>query len=318
MNYQHVRAFCAIVAEGSFSRAACTLHLTQPTVSAQIQALEKYLGARLFERSAQGIALTQAGREFRPYALQLLQMADRAREAVEQMQGLARGRLEVGACAVPGHYLLPRALVCFKEHAPGVEVSLSVADGGEIRAAVQEGRFELGVVGEKSRDDGLVFEPVFRDDLVAVVRPCHAFCERDALSPDDLARTPLLMPARGSGSRAAVERAAGRSGLAPERLRVWMELGSVEAIKLALRSADALALLSRCSVDDELRAGKLRALPVEGMDLRRTFFLCRRTRGVLSAASERFREQLRHPDRDPGSSIRATEAARPRLPVAAR
>src|SRR5437868_2521193 len=96
MNFQHVRAFCAIVAEGSFSRAADTLHLTQPTVSAQIQALEKTVGTRLFERSAQGISLTQAGRLFHGYATQLLEMAGRAQEAMEHLQGLARGRLELG------------------------------------------------------------------------------------------------------------------------------------------------------------------------------------------------------------------------------
>src|SRR5205823_9222469 len=86
MNFHHVRAFCRIVAEGSFSRAADKLHITQPTISAQVQALEQHLGTRLFERSAKGIALTQAGRVFHGYAEQILEIAGRAEEAIEQLR----------------------------------------------------------------------------------------------------------------------------------------------------------------------------------------------------------------------------------------
>src|SRR5687767_2331147 len=108
MNFHHVKAFCTIVAEGSFSRAAERLHLTQPTISAQIQSLEKQLHTRLFERSAQGISLTQAGKEFHPYAIQLLELSERTEQAILELQGLTRGRLELGASSVPGHYVLPR------------------------------------------------------------------------------------------------------------------------------------------------------------------------------------------------------------------
>jgi DNA-binding transcriptional LysR family regulator len=293
MNFQHVRAFCAIVDEKSFSRAADSLHLTQPTISSQIQALEKYLGTRVFERSAQGIALTQAGRTFRPYAFQMLELAERAREAVEQVQGLARGQLEVGASSVPGHYILPPLLVDFKQRAPGVTVALTVANSHDIRTGVHDGLFELGVVGEKVRDERLTFEAVLEDELVAVMRPSHPLAERPALCPAELMEWPLILREQGSGTRATFERALGRAGLPLERLKVWLELGSTEAVKAAVRTTDAISVLSRWAIDDEVQSGLLKAAPLAELDVSRSFFLVWRTHGYLSIASERFSELVR-------------------------
>ena len=122
MNFQHVKSFCYIVSEGSFSRAAERLGLTQPTISAQIQSLEKGLHTRLFERSAQGISLTQSGRVFHNYALQIMELTSRAEQAMDELQGMTRGRVELGASTVPGHYVLPQALALFKSSAAGVHV----------------------------------------------------------------------------------------------------------------------------------------------------------------------------------------------------
>src|SRR5436190_20824668 len=132
MNFQHVRAFHTIVAEGSFSRAADVLHITQPTISAQVQALEQHLGTRLIERSAKGIALTQAGRVFHDYAAQILELAARAEEAIEQLRGLERGRLELGASTVPGHYILPAALAEVKASHPAIDVTLCVGHSHDV------------------------------------------------------------------------------------------------------------------------------------------------------------------------------------------
>src|SRR5439155_9207158 len=143
--------------------------------------------------SAQGISLTQTGRTFHAYATQLLELSSRAEEAVEQVHGLARGELDVGASSVPGHYILPRSLVRFKQCAPGVRISLRVGNSQEIRQGVHDGQFELGIIGEKVRDERLTFEAILSDQLVAVMRPDHALGDRSSLSLDDLARCSLIM-----------------------------------------------------------------------------------------------------------------------------
>lgn len=293
MNFQQVKAFCTIVTEGGFSRAAERLHLTQPTISAQIQALEKSVRCRLFERSAQGISLTQAGRVFQPYAIQMLELSERAIEALDQLQGLARGLLEIGASTVPGHYLLPGALARFKEQNAGVEVSLVVANSQEVRSGVREGRFELGVVGEKVRDERLHYTPVARDSLVVAMRPDHPMAPRTELSLQDILAYPLVLREPGSATRHTLERALAdleKRGGAPggARLQVFLELGSAEAAKMAIRSTDAVAVLSEWSVRDESQTGLLRTAPIAGLDLGRDLYLVWREHGCLSVASEAF------------------------------
>lgn len=288
MNFHHVRAFCTIVSEGSFSRAAERLHLTQPTISAQIQSLEKALSTRLFDRSAQGISLTQPGRVFHPYALQLLELSERAEQAMAELQGLKHGKVEVGASTVPGHYLMPQALAQFKAAHPGLDVTLTVSNSQDIRNGMREGRFELGVVGERVRDERLTYEQLAQDRLVVVMRPEHPLAERTSLRAEELLGEPLVMREHGSGTRAALERGLTAAGLSNGELRIFLELSSIEAIKLAIRSADALAVLSEWSVRDEARRGLLHLAALEGVTMERDFFLVRRAHGFLSMAGEAF------------------------------
>ncbi len=299
MNFQHVKSFCTIVSEGSFSRAAERLHLTQPTISAQIQALEKTLRTRLFERSAQGISLTQAGRVFHPYALQILEVSERAEQAMDHLQGLAVGSLEVGASTVPGHYILPAALARFKQERPGVDIHLAVSNSQEVRAGLREGRFELGMVGEKVRDERLKFEPILQERLVAVVRPGHPLAAQSTLTGEDLLQQPIVMREHGSGTRSTLEQSLSQAGIPADELQVFLELGSTEAVKMAVRQTDSLAVLSEWAVKDEERLGLLRVLPVEGLDVTREFYLVWRAHGYLSVASETFVRFLRENHLDP-------------------
>jgi len=288
MNFHHVKAFCTIVSEGSFSRAAEKLHLTQPTISAQIQSLEKGLRTRLFDRSAQGISLTQPGRVFHPYALQLLELSERAEQTMDELQGLKHGKVEVGASTVPGHYLLPQALAQFKAAHPGLEVTLTVSNSQDIRNGVRDGRFELGMVGERVRDERLAFEQLAQDRLVVAMRPEHPLSGRTSLRAAELVGEPLVMREHGSGTRSALERGLATVELSTAELNVFLELSSIEAIKMAIRSVDALAVLSEWSIRDEARLGLLHVAALEGVMVERDLFLVKRAHGFLSVASEAF------------------------------
>jgi len=293
MNLQHVKTFCAIAAEGSFSHAADVLHLTQPTISAQIQALETQVGARVFERSAKGISLTQAGSVFHEYALQILELVERTEQAMDELRGLARGRLDVGASTIPGHYLLPRALAEFKQKIPTVEISLTVGNSHDIRMGVRDGGFELGVVGEQAREPRLAYEALTSDRLVAVVATTHPLASRAEITVAELVRQPMVMREHGSGTRGSFNRALQQAGFDPHALEILLELGSNEAVKSAVRAVPAVAVLSEWCVRDEVSQGLLKALPVRDLDLGRRFWLVRRANGYLSVASESFVTFLR-------------------------
>jgi len=293
MNWQHVRTFCAIAVEGSFSAAAEALHLTQPTLSAQMQALERSLGGRLFERGPKGVKLTEAGEVFHEYALQLVELMERAEQAMADLRGLARGRLRAGASTVPGHYLLPGALAAFKVEAPQVELSLRVGNSQDIRAGVRSGELDLGVIGDPKPDARLSLAPLVNDHLVAVVTPQHPLARRRAISRADLLAHPFVSREPGSGTRATLWRALEQAGVDARKLSILLELGSNEAVKMAVRATDSVAVLSEWCVHDEVDQGLLTALPVSDLDLERRLWLVWRGKGYLSVASEAFIRHLR-------------------------
>jgi DNA-binding transcriptional LysR family regulator len=170
----------------------------------------------------------------------------------------------------------------------GLTVSLSVSNSQEVRNGVREGRFELGMVGERVRDERLVYEQLASDCLVVAMRPEHPLAGTPSLRLEDLAGQPLVMREYGSGTRSALERSLTAAGLSPADLNVFLELSSIEAIKMAIRSADALAVLSEWSVRDEARLGLLHVAALEGISGERDLFLVTRAHGYLSVASEAF------------------------------
>jgi DNA-binding transcriptional LysR family regulator len=189
---------------------------------------------------------------------------------------------------VPGHYLLPEALARFKQAHPGLEVSLTIGNSQEIRNGVREGRFELGMVGDRVRDDRVAYEQLAQDRLVVAMRPEHPLSSRGELTAADLVGPPLVMREYGSGTRAALERGLNAANISVADLNVFLELSSIEAIKMAIRSVDALAVLSEWSVRDEARLKLLHIAALDGVEVERDLFLVKRAHGFLSVASEAF------------------------------
>lgn len=293
MNFPQLEAFRAIVLEGSFSRAAEKLGLTQPTISAQIQSLERSVGVRLIDRSAQGVSLTQAGQVFLPYANQLLSTAIQAQDALQGLIGMTHGHLDLAASSVPGQYLLPPALSEFKERYPGIRVTLTASNSHEVRRLLRDGHTELGFVGDCLRDDRLIHETITRDELVVVMRPGHPLCGRKSISVTELLAHPLVLRERGSATRSTLERALTEAGGSIENASVHLELGGSEAVRLALRAADVLAVVSNWAVRDDVERGWLCRTRLEGIDLTREIFVVRRVHGDLSIAGKSFLEFVR-------------------------
>src|SRR5438876_4143451 len=124
MTFRQLESFLAVAREGSFSRAAARIHLSQPTLSEHIRELEREMGAPLFDRSGRRASLTDAGRAFAPHAAHIVAAAGDARQAVSELDGLAHGTLLVGASTTPGIYVLPRVVAAFQQRHPGVTLTL--------------------------------------------------------------------------------------------------------------------------------------------------------------------------------------------------
>lgn len=284
MDIGALHSFLAIAREGHLTRAARTLHLSQPAVSAQLARLEDDLGTALFHRTPKGMALTEAGELFRAYAEQALLFLDDGREALEALRGLQRGVLSVGGGATATTYLLPPLLRRFHEAHPAIRLFVREQGSAAVVEGVLAGELDLGVVTLPidTRGDRLHVTPWLQDDLRLVVPPGHRLSRRRKFRWEELADEPLVLFEGGTAVRKLIDEALAAARVEPE---IVMELRSIESIKQMVAQGIGSAFVSRFALPE--RHGGL--VPRDGADgLVRALAVIRRADRRPSAAARAF------------------------------
>ena len=289
MDLRQLEIFAKVAELGSFSKAADALHLTQPTVSEHIRALEDELGVRLLDRLRRGAAVAPAGQLLLTYATRMLALSREARQAMSGFQGKMSGDLVVGASTIPGEYVLPALLGRFKDKYPEIAVTLLIGDSQAVVDWVADGRVELGVVGARLAQRSVDYRELMPDEEVVVVPPGHPWFGRKQIVVDDLAGEPLLLRERGSGTRAALEHALAGAGVALASLRIVGEMGSTQAIKQAVKAGVGISVISRRAIDEETRSGALWAVRIKDVKITRSFHVAHHRDRSRSPLAEAFR-----------------------------
>jgi DNA-binding transcriptional LysR family regulator len=191
MTLQQLRYFVASAEHGSFTAAARSLYVAQPSLSEQVRQLEAELGVDLFVRAGRGIALTEAGRAFLPEAVRVLDGVDRARDAVRDVRELRGGTLSFGMFGTASGFLIADLVGDFRKRYPDVRLRLVGQNSSRVADAVREGRLEAALVVLPVDDDGLELRPVHREELVVVSRdPEHV---AGPMTIERLAELPLVL-----------------------------------------------------------------------------------------------------------------------------
>lgn len=235
MTFQQLTYFLATVEHGSFSGAARALYLAQPSVSEQVRQLEAELGVSLFARAGRRLALTEAGRRFRPEAERVLAGLERAREAVAEIRELRGGTLSFGMFGAASAYLIADLAAEFRRRYPDVRLRLVGVNSVDVANRVRDGRLEGGLVVLPVDDSGLELRVARSEELVVVSRTQERVSR--PVTIERLAEAPLILFDAHYGSddptrRQLVERAQ-RAGVA---LQPVIEVENMEAaIALAAR-----------------------------------------------------------------------------------
>jgi DNA-binding transcriptional LysR family regulator len=269
----HLQTFATAAELGSFSAAARALGLTQAAISQRLQTLEKALEAPLFHRKGGRVVLTEAGHRLFPFAQRILALHQEAREAITGLRAPVVGNLVLAASSVPGEHFLPELLGKFREQYPHIHVQATVTDTRQVLHQIERGQANLGLVGGKMDNPKLEFRRFASDQLMLVVPGNHAWKRRAQVTLNQLAQEPLILREAGSGSRWCFEKALAEAGTSIKDLKVVLELGSNEAIKEAVLRGLGLAVLSIHTVSQEVEAGRLHAVQVEGLTLDRAMFV---------------------------------------------
>jgi DNA-binding transcriptional LysR family regulator len=247
----------------SFTKAAETLHMTQPAVTFQIRQLEEYFNTRLFDRTHNRISLTDAGNRVFEYADRIFELYTEMENGVREITGEISGALTIGASTTIAEYMLPTLLGDFNHRYPEVSIHLKVSNSEGIVSMVESNAIDLGVVESPVGNKNLVVETCKQDQLVAIVPPAHPLAGRGKIKFSDLLDYPFICREEGSGTREVINDYLGGLPGCAAGLKVSMELGSPEAVKGAVEAGMGLSVVSKATVQKELRLGSLTTLTLD-------------------------------------------------------
>tara|TARA_Y100001935_G_scaffold254446_1_gene263544 strand:+ start:1593 stop:2498 length:906 start_codon:yes stop_codon:yes gene_type:complete len=247
----------------SFTKAAETLHMTQPAVTFQVRQLEEYFNTRLFDRTHNRISLTEAGERVFDYADNIFELYSEMENAVSEMTGEISGSLTIGASTTIAEYMLPALLGDFRNQYPEVSIHLKVANTDGIVSMVENNTIDLGVVEAPVSNKNLVVDKCRDDRLVAIVPPGHELALKPKVAMEELLEYPFICREEGSGTREVISEFICNTDACRHAMEVAMELGSPEAVKGAVEAGMGISVVSNATIQKELRLGTLLALQID-------------------------------------------------------
>ena len=290
--FHQLRTLEAVVRLGSVTRAAHELHLTQPTVSAQIHELQSALDAALVEPAGRGIRPTEAARMLQETALDIFARWQRFEEDLQALHGLERGLLRIAGVTTT-EYFIAQWLRRYTDSHPGIDIELAVDNRDAVIQRLQDESTELAVMMMPPERLPLESVPLMDNPLVLIGPADHPWAGARRIPRKSLNGQPMLMREVGSGTRLATEAYMLTHGLNPS-LRAT--LGSNEAIKHAVAAGLGLAVLSRHALGEDPARDGVALLPMAGFPIARRWRLVWRSDRRLSLAARRFVDYVQSPD----------------------
>jgi DNA-binding transcriptional LysR family regulator len=232
-----------------------------------------------------GLQLTDTGHTVYGYTQRIFALAEEMQAAVEDIQGMRRGRLTIGSSTTPGEYILPWVIGQFRKKYSGIEVSLSITNTKDIIQRVLDHEFDIGMAGAVVNMKGLHCFNYVDDEIVIIAPPDHPLSEMPVVTLEDVDGQDFVMREQGSATREAAEAGLNAHGVS---ISVCMELGSNEAVKRAVASGLGLGMISRFGVSPDTVAGMIKVLTVEGWNCRRPLTVFHRDNDNLLSAQRAF------------------------------
>jgi DNA-binding transcriptional LysR family regulator len=254
--HPQLEAFVEVVRLGSVTRAAGALFVTQPALTARLNALEKAVGAPLLVRRRNGVRLTAAGRAFLPYAERALMAVTEGREVLAELGRGSAGHVAIGASPAVSTYALPHILKRFAGTHPDVQVTVRTGHSEEVLELVKRSEVDVGLI-RTLRDPDIEQFSLYEDALVLVVHPSHPLAARGEAELAELAEQHFILFDRASSYHELATALFLEAGIV---LRGSMELDNIDSAKKMVQEGLGVAFLPQVSIVDEVRSGALRVV----------------------------------------------------------
>ncbi len=294
LSLKQLQAVAAVARLGTMTRAAQELNVTSAALYARIRQLEEEAGLLLFDRTPTGLKPTDAGREMLWAINSINTVLETCTDRLRTLKGGGGGRVGLGVVST-AKYFAPQVIAGFMETHPKVEISLTVGNRQDTIEALRNYDIDFAIMGRPPRDFAIEAETFGPHPLVLIAAPNHPMAGRRGLTRADLAEESFLVREEGSGTRSVFEEF--MSGVMIRRAKLGIDSGSNETLKQAVMAGLGIALLSGHSVAAEIESGRLVILDVQGLPIRRDWYVVRRADKVLGPASDAFWDYLAHEGR---------------------
>ena len=288
MEDHKLRVFCAVADTKSFSKASELIHLTQPAVSLQVQAMEELYETRLFDRSGNSINLTPAGEILYKRAKEILALYAEAQKNISEITGSIKGSLSIGASSTIGNYLLPQIISAFKKKVPQVNISLVVGNTKTITEKLNAGEIDVALVEGDVSKQRFSVDILLSDELVVIMSPAHPWADRRNVPGMDLIKEPLILREEGSGTRQIILKHLEDHGIKLDHLRIALVLGSTEAIKSAVEEGMGISIISAWAARQAIKHGIIKAMTFKDVKFHRNFSIISPKRNYCTHTAKEF------------------------------
>jgi len=290
MDIHQLRVFTSVFKNRSFSKASEALHLTQPTISNHIKALEDEFACKLFDRMGRTIIPTKEAEVLYGKSTEIIEKADALKEALGQLKKETTGKLVIGASTIPGVYLMPRIMTEFQKKYPAISFQILIADSGGIIDSISKHELLLGIVGAKLGNDQIDYIPFVEDELIVVSAPLKT--EKSSMTLRELVDLPMVFREEGSGTRREVEKFLESKGISFNHMKIAGIFGSTDAVKQAVKAGLGVSILSKFSVADELEHKLLVEIRLTDIHMKRNFYIVTHKKRTLPRLYDLFLKHI--------------------------
>ncbi len=284
-----------IFEEGSFTKAAEKLYISQPAVSLQIQNLEKQINAPIFYRDKRKAYLTETGELLKKYSDRIISLCEETCYALDELQTVQSGGLVIGASQTTGTYLMPRLIGIFRHKYPQIAIELQVHSTRRIAWGVAKGQIDLAIIGgeiPKNLQSTLDITAYAEDELALILPTSHPFASLEYIQKEDLYRLKFIALNTQSTIRNVIENTLIENGIDSRQFKIEMELNSIEAIKNAVQSGLGAAFVSVSAISKELELNIIHWAKIKDITISRTLSIIVNPKRYYASSIKIFKREI--------------------------
>lgn len=289
MNLNQLKIFYMAAKRGNLSKAAEDLFITQPAVTKGIQRLQEYYNIRLMDHFGKKMVLTHAGEVLFKTAEKIFELEKHAEENIREFKQRKKGRIRIQASESFGAYYLPSIMNPFSKAHPLINISVNILPTEHVVNNIANLECDIGFVSYPIVHTKVFIREILEDQLVFILPPDHPICRRKHFTPMDLEGNPMIVHEKKSTPHQVFHEFIKKNKIS---VTSSLELSSNRAIKLAVESGLGIALISRKVAEEEIQTGKLAAIPIPDLSIKRKFYLVHHKEKFISDTLQGFIDQV--------------------------